>query len=161
MKHIAWVVCAAAVSAAQLSSPVIGYVRTTTNELRPLLGVKGAFVLGKVLERDVLSAAFTSTTGLAKKDSEVLLFRGGTLVSRHSAPAGTATFRFTVEGEPASVRFETGECLEWSLGTFQPALPSACVDHPEMEQVADEWFAGRADGRILLKRGDETWQLPE
>ena len=162
MTRIACILCSAGLGWAQLSSPLIGYVRTTSNELRPVLGVTGAFVLGDALERDVLSAAFTSTTGLVKKDAEILFYRHGKLVSRHSAPSGRAAFRFTTKGEPASVRFENGECAEWSQQRFQPAATAAsCADNPVIEQVGEDWFAVHTEQRVLLKRGDESWQLPE
>ena len=160
MRHIAGLACAA-VCWAQLSSPLIGYVRTSANELRPVLGVTGAFMLGDPLERDVLSAAFTPKTGLVKKDTEVLLYREGRLMSRHSAPAGRAAFRFTPGGEPASMRLESGDCQVWTQRGFRPAPEAACAENSFIEQVGDDWFALHTKERILLKRGEQTWHLPE
>lgn len=151
----------AAICAAQVSAPLIGFVRTSANELRPVHGVAGAFLLGDPLERDVLSAAFTSRTGLVKKATEVLFYRGGALVSRHPAPEGKALFRFTPEGEPAAIRFEHGDCREWNEGSLMPAAETVCAAAADREQVGEEWFAVRKDGQILLQRGNETWRLPE
>ena len=151
----------AIICTAQLSSPVIGYVRTTSSELRPVLGVAGAFVLGEALEREVLSASFTSVSGLVKKDREVLFYRAGRLVSRHEAPGGPAVFSFTSRGEPATIRFENGECHEWVRGAFAPAAQYTCDNAAVPDRVADEWVAIRSDTGIALKRGDRIWQLPE
>ena len=150
----------ALICAAQLSSPLIGYVRTNANELRPVYGVAGAFVLGDPLERDVLSAAFSSVAGMAKKQDEVLVFRRGKLAGRHAAPAGPAHFGFTATGEPAWVQYENG-CHEWVSGGFEPADSHTCSATTDLERVGDEWFAVRDNHRILLKRGDTTWELFE
>ena len=150
----------AMVCAAQLSSPLIGYVRTRANELRPVYGVAGAFVLGEAVERDVLSAGFTSISGIVKKDDEVLVFLRGKLVRRHVAPAGPAQFGFTPAGEPAWVRFDSG-CRQWVKGDLQAADADTCSATNELERVGDDWFAVREDDRILLKRGDTTWELSE
>jgi hypothetical protein len=160
MRHVAFFACAFWCTA-QLSPPVIGYVRTSASELRPVLGVAGAFVLGETLERDVLSASFTSASGLVKKEREVLFYRAGKFVSRHDAPAGIAVFSFTSRGEPAAARFENGECHEWRGGEFVPADQITCGDNASVDQVADDWLALRGENGILLKRGDRTWQLPE
>ena len=160
MRRLALFVCSLS-CAAQLSSPVIGYVRTSSSELRPVLGVAGAFVLGEALERDVLSASFTSLSGLVKKDREVLVYRSGRLLSRHAAPGGSALFSFTPRGEPATVQFENGECHEWVPDAFAPAAQTTCENGAVEDRVADEWFAVRGKTGIVLKRGDRTWQLPE
>ena len=160
MRRLALFACALC-CAEQLSSPVIGYVRTSSSELRPVLGVAGAFVLGEALERDVLSASFTSASGLVKKEREMLFYRAGRLVSRQAAPAGSAVFSFTSHGEPSTVRYENGECHEWLRGAFAPAAHTTCGSDTVSDRVADEWFAIRGETGIVLKRGDRTWQLPE
>lgn len=150
-----------AICAAQVSAPLIGYVRTSVNELRPVHGIAGAFLLGAPLERDVLSAGFTTRTGLVKKATEVLFYRGGALVSRHPAPEGNALFRFTAEGEPAAIRFNDADCREWNGGALTPAADTACAAVADREQAGEEWFAVHKDGHVLLQRGNETWRLPE
>ena len=146
--------------AAQLSSPLIGFVRTNANELRPVYGVAGAFVLGDPVERDVLSAAFTSVSGLVKKEAEVLVFSRARLVGRPAAPAGPAQFGFTPAGEPAWIRFESS-CHRFVKGELQAADADTCPAATEWERVGDEWFAVRENNRILLKRGETTWEFSE
>lgn len=150
----------AVICAAQVSAPLIGYVRTSANELRPVHGVAGAFLLGDPVQRDVLSAGFTSRTGLVKNATEVLFYRGGALVSRHPAPEGRALFRFTPDGEPAAIRFHDCDCREWNEGSLTPAPETLCATVADREQVGAEWFAVHKDGHILLQRGNETWRLP-
>jgi hypothetical protein len=126
-----------------------------------VLGVAGAFVLGESLERDVLSASFTSASGLVKKEREVLFYRAARLVFRQAAPVGSAVFSFTSHGEPATVRFENGECHKWVRGAFAPAAQTTCDNGAAPDRISDDWFAIRGENGIVLRRGDRTWQLPE
>lgn len=155
------------VCSAQLSAPLIGYVRTSARELRPVYGVAGAFVLGDALDRDVLSASFTSKAGLAKKESELIVYRDGKVVIRHPAPPGPATFSFTDTGEPARVHFEDDTCAAFHQDRLTPCgaafrLRQASA-RPADEQISDHWSATHTDTGIVLHRksSDETWRLPE
>jgi hypothetical protein len=104
-------VLAAAGAVAQVSAPAAGFLRDRAGCLRPVLGVAGSFVLGDVIEIDVISAGFGKTVGFAKTETELLVVRDGKLAERHAAPSGHAVFFMGNDGEIDQVYFSAAREL--------------------------------------------------
>ena len=116
MTKTALLTCVAAcIALAQIQAPVAGVVRNRAGELRPMLGVAGAFVAGEVIAREIVSAAFSGSLGLAKTEHELLTFNARQILERHEAPAGPAAFGFAPDGSPAWAWFsEAHEVWRWT-----------------------------------------------
>jgi hypothetical protein len=146
----------AALCCAELSAPLIGYVRTAAQELRPVYGVSGAFQLGEPIQRLVLTASFTSSAGLVKTASEILVYRGAKTVASYPA-----SFGFTTGGEPSWVRFENASCATFGKDGLHsaPCPPESNT----VEQVADDWHAVHTEEFVYLTRNStgQSWRLPE
>jgi hypothetical protein len=153
----------AACCAGQISPPLIGYVRTSGRELRPVYGVAGAFLTGEAIDRDVLSSSFSVRVGLVKKDHELLVYREQTIVRRHAVPPGPARFGFTAAGEPDWVRYEDGSCALFRDKSLQPDACPVESDGVAREHIGEGWFATHTTNAILLTREctGEVWTLPE
>jgi hypothetical protein len=157
----------------QITGPSIGYVRDLRGDLRPVFGVSGAFVLGESIEQGVISATFTGSAGLVKKDKELVIYRGGKAVRSIDAPAGGASFGFDGKGMPAWVRFADEGCLVWRNESPEPgACPAdeqpAVGDMPEpvesVESMGADWLAVRtASGIWAVRTTPERtiYRLPE
>jgi hypothetical protein len=163
--------CAALECQAEVSAPLIGYMRDRGGSLRALHGIAGAFVPGPVLESNVVAAAWSGTAGFAKTDRELLILDATGIVERRSAPAGPATFGFLPGGEPAWVRFADGSCGEL-LGrcpSVREARPPLRCRVPDgvigVEPLGEGWLLARADDKLYAIRTrpetDEIYELPE
>ena len=84
--------CAASATAeSNFAPPVVGVVRDTHRQLRPVYGVAGNFVLRGAIPKEAVNWAFAGAGGLMKADAELLtLDSGGRVTSRHPAPQGDA-----------------------------------------------------------------------
>ena len=160
-----------AVSAAQVSMPLIGYYRDRAGALRQVHGVAGAFVPGEVIQRDVISVAWSGTAGFAKTETELLVLDANGISKRAEAPAGPATFGFLPDGQPAWVRFADDSCRRFAtdcpseprLGrVFRVRLPE---DVESYEQLGDGWTIARGKDTLYAVRNrdgsDQAYELPE
>ncbi len=161
--------CIAAVLAAQIGLPRIGFVQDRKGALRPLLGVSGAFVLGDpVLTGVVASASFGSEYAVAHTGSELVVVKSTEVVWRGETAVAEA-FGFRRDGRPAWVRFVTGGCLVWpekgdpaevepSAASFcekptanlrtQARIPDSVTGDPS--SVAPGWILLRSPERLFL-----------
>ena len=156
-----------------ITGPLIGYVRDLRGDLRPVFGVSGAFVLGDPIEQGVLSASFSQSAGLVKKEKQLLIFRDGKPVRSIDAPEGGAWFGFEPNGGPNWVRFANGSCLVWRSGAPEtgpcPAAEEpAAGDMPErvesVESMGADWLAVRtASGiwAVRIRPERTVYRLPE
>jgi hypothetical protein len=151
--------------------PLVGYYRDRAGVLRQVHGVAGAFVPGEVLERNVVSVAWSGTAGFAKTSSELLMLDSNGIAERFEAPAGPATFGFLPNGKPGWVRFADSSCREF--GATCPAEPAQKpvlrVRLPEAidswEQLGDGWLLLRGEQTLYAVRtkrdSDQAYELPE
>lgn len=175
-------------AAAQIAEPRPGFIRDRGGCLRPVLGVSGSFVLGDVVLEGVISAGFGKTSGFAKTETELVVFRASEIVQRVPAPAGDAVFFPGIGGEIASIYFaRTGEL--WRVHNLEfektsvpepPAskiqirddrleLPSgAIVTLPEpvsaVEQISDSLIVARGTAALYavsMIKDTAPVQLPE
>jgi hypothetical protein len=103
--------CAASATAeSNFAPPVVGMVRDTNRQIRPVYGVAGNFVLRDAIPKEALNWAFAGAGGLIKTDAELLtLDSGGRVTSRDPAPQGDAVLS-------AGAAFFPGTSELWLLG---------------------------------------------
>jgi hypothetical protein len=150
---------------AQISAPRKGFVRDRAGALRPVLGVTGSFVLGEAIEHDIVSAGFGKTIGFAKKQNEIIRFRGSDIVDRTPAPEGNALFFMGNKGEVIEIYFPTASEL-WRVSetgyvvSRNASQPMAKI----VEWLSDSLFAVRDSNALYAVRADaesEALQIPE
>ena len=161
--------------AAQISGPQIGFVRDLQGNLRQVFGVAGAFVTGDPIETGVLSASFSASAGLVKKDTELTEYRKGEVVARRDAPEGPAACGFTASGEPDWVRFANDSCMRWKNGEAEPATDCPASEQPDLrdapegarepESMGAGWISVRTDAAVWAIRTEQgreaVYRLPE
>src|SRR5271165_5547299 len=106
-KILLWILAGSAVCAQHsISPPVVGAFHDSTGSLQRVIGVPGNFVLAEAGISNVLSAAFSTSAGLAKTDAEVLVFNASAqIINRFQVAAGPALFAFDQSGAPALAYF--------------------------------------------------------
>jgi hypothetical protein len=124
-------------AAAQIAEPRPGFVRDRGGYLRPVLGVAGSFVLGDAVLEGVMSAGFGKTSGFAKTETEIIVFRAGEIVRRVPAPAGDALFFPGAGGEITTIYF-TGAGELWRVRDLE-FEKSSLAERPESKiQIRDD-----------------------
>ena len=163
---------------AQIRTPRLGYVVDPAGHLRPVDGVAGAFSVGAPAEPCVISAAYSGTTLVVKKKSELLL-NGESF----PAPSGPATIAFHPNGDLSELYLpEEGELWTWRNGAFEkvPASGIICetfVREGELHvggipfrlsarvesvaQMGKNWLAVYAEDRIFAFREGQVFHLPD
>ena len=138
-------------SAQSFSLPLVGIARDETNRLRPVYGMAGNFISGQASGEVVISMAFSGKAGLAKTETQLLLFdETGAAVDRYPAPPGIARFAFDANRAPAFCYFEsTGEL--WRIAENGLEL----VTTPELEPGAQALLSNAhgKDGLALTIAG--------
>lgn len=107
-----------------LSPPQVGFMQDGSGLLRPVDGIAGNFLVGDALAANVLSAAFSGSSGLVKTGSAVLAIdQDGRTTASLDAPDGPALFAFSPSGEPALAYVPAANLLiAWNHGAFE-AMP--------------------------------------
>jgi hypothetical protein len=168
----------AGVAGAQLQRPRIGYIVDRRKSLRPVDGVAGAFVLGPVIDQDVLSAAYSGRSLVVKKDRELVV--DGAVFE---APVGPAVVTFTARGVLNDIFFsETGELWSWRDGKFDRTIAAslqtnATIHDGELSlngipvrlrssiqsvsQMGEGWWVAYAEDRLFAIRDEQVYELPE
>ena len=130
MKKIAalFLVSAAAWAQPALAPPSLGFVEDSARALRAAYGLAGTFILGPPVilgsssGSQIVSEAFSGSTGLLKTDSSLAAFdsQGKLLASMDVAP-GPALFAFSPSGVTALAYIASGNALvEWRGRAFAP-----------------------------------------
>ena len=88
----------------QVSQPVVGHIANSHGEVRKVLGIPGAFVLGELEQSDVLAMACSEVLCVAKTDAGIVA--DGINIA---APAGPAVI--AVEGDRALLYFPSSHEL--------------------------------------------------
>jgi hypothetical protein len=122
-------------AAAQIVKPHIGYIVDEDNCLRAVEGVAGAFFLGPVLARDVVSAAFSGKT-LVVKQKDKLRVGDRTF----DAPEGPAVIVFGRTSDVLEIFFPAAGVLWTWHGGEVTSAPASGV-------VADAYIR---DGELIL-----------
>jgi hypothetical protein len=165
-------------AAAQIVTPRIGYIVDRENCLRAIEGVAGAFSMSAILERDVLSAAFSGASLVVKTAHELRIDD-----QTFDAPDGPAAVMFNDLGHVVEVFFPVARLLwTWQDGKFT-AVPAFDVvadvyirngelivrgvpirlatEAREVSQLGREWLVVYADDRLYAVRGRQIYELPE
>lgn len=80
---------AAALAASNWSLPLVGVARDSQNQLHPVYGVAGSFVLRRALGREVVNWAFAASGGLVETDEELqVLDTRANVTERREVPSG-------------------------------------------------------------------------
>jgi hypothetical protein len=143
--------CAASATAeSNFAPPVVGVVRDTHRQLRPVYGVAGNFVLRGAIPKEALNWAFAGAGGLMKADAELLtLDSGGRVTSRHPAPQGDAVLS-------AAAAFFPGTSELWLIG----AHPDHKIRIEPDALGGDVVALGALNGRsvpVAVCRGGRVW----
>ena len=168
----------AGAAGAQLLRPRIGYIVDRKGWLRSVDGVAGAFVLGPVLDKDVLSAAYSGKSLVLKKDRELIVDRAA-----FDAPAGPVVVTFTPQGVLAEVFFsQAAELWSWRDGKFDRAIAESLEANltihdgelslngipvtlrsriQSVSQMGDGWWVAYAENRLFAIRDEQVYELPE
>jgi len=125
----------------QIAPPRIGYV-LQDGRWQAIYGVRGNFLPGEVVTGNVLSAAFSGSTGLVKTDTAVVVFDENAVEqARLDAPPGPAVFAFDAGGSPALVYFPESH-------TSWPPIPEGLAD--PVESAAP---LGNGQFAFVIRRG--------
>ena len=147
---IALVTLAAASAWAQpaLTPPHLGFIADSRDNLRPVYGIAGNFVVGAPAASGAISAAFSGSCGLLKTDKAVVAFdpQGKTLASI-DAPAGAALFAFAPSGDAALI-YVAGTLIRYGAGRF------IALHTDSAEVIAVAW-----PDSLIVQRGDGLWKL--
>jgi hypothetical protein len=142
----------AALAASSWSVPLVGIARDGKNQLHPVHGVGGNFVLRGVLSRKVLNWAFAASGGLVETDGELrVLDARANVIERRAAPASEAIL------SPRYAFFpKTGELWPAGAGSGRSIVIDATA-------IAGRVIAlGPADHRgivIAACRANQLWLL--
>ena len=143
--------CAASATAeSNFAPPVVGVVRDTHRQLRPVYGVAGNFMLRGAIPKEALNWAFAGAGGLMKADTELLMLdSGGRVTSRHPAPQGDAVLS-------AGAAFFPGTSELWLIG----AHPDRKIRIEPDALGGDVVALGALNGRsvpVAVCRGRRVW----
>jgi hypothetical protein len=164
-------------AAAEIAKPRIGYFVDRKNCLRSVDGVAGSFTIGPVLDWDVISAAFSGTTLVTKKQN---ILRVGERT--FDAPEGPAEVEFDGKGEVSEVFFPFAQLLwTWQNGEFKPAPAHDLIkdiyvsgNHLivrgvplriprevwSVSQLGEGWLVIYCSDRIYVLRDKQFFELP-
>lgn len=165
-------------AAAQIVKPRVGYFVDRQGCLRGVDGIGGAFTVGEVLEREVISAAFSGRV-LVVKHSDRIRIGDNTL----EAPAGPATVVFNGNGNPSEIFFPESDVLwtwdgdNYSVASAHEILSAAYIRQGELivngvpvrvsaeathvSQLGEGWLVVYADDVRYAVRGGQVFELPE
>jgi len=140
---------------AQLAAPQVGFIQDSANELRPVYGLAGNFVLGDASAANVEAISFSGSFGIVKTTSAlVIVDRQGQVVASQDAAAGPALFAFSRNAAPALAYLPNANVLlQWSDGVFQQ-VP---LDPPTTVLSIAAVDAGQA--ALILQRDDGLWDV--
>jgi hypothetical protein len=165
-------------AAAQIAPAHVGYVVDDTNGLRGVFGVAGAFTVGPVIEAGVVSAAFSGSSLVLKRDGALIVD------GRHfDAPVGSAVVTFDAAGRVSEVFFpDAGELWTWRGARFETCsaagivtdvsirgdeliveglpvrLPQAVL---KVSQMGERWRVAYCEKAWYAIRDGRVYELPE
>jgi hypothetical protein len=165
-------------AAAQIVKPRVGYIVDRQGCLRGVDGIGGAFTVGEILEREVLSAAFSGRV-LVVKHSDRIRINDTTL----DAPAGPVTVVFGAKGHPTGIFFSEANVLwtwdgeKYSAASAYEILSAAYIRQGELivngvpvrvsaeathvSQLGEGWLVVYAGDARYAVRGEQVFELPE
>ena len=144
--------CAASATAeSNVGAPIVGVMRDTHRQLRPVYGVAGNFVLRAAIPKEALNWAFAGMGGgLMKTDAELLtLDSSGNVIGRRAAPRGDAVLS-------AGAAFFPGTSELWLIG----AHPDRRLRIEPEALGGDVVALGTPNGRhapLAVCRGSRVW----
>jgi hypothetical protein len=162
MKRLLAVVLFAAGAAwAQTSviPPQSGFLRDSSNSLRPVYGTAGSFVLGNTVAGSVISAAYSGSYGLVKTGSAVsVIDQTGSLLATEPASDGPALFAFKPTGEPSLVYIQAAKALlAWNGQAFEVVpLDFSMLSASAVLSIATPRFG---PAKMIIQRDDGLWEL--
>jgi hypothetical protein len=147
-------------------------------DVRPVLGIRGAFVLGDpVLAGAVSAASSGSEYAVADTGTELVVIRNRNIIWRTVAPRAEA-YSFRSDGQPEWVRFADGSCIVWT-SSGEPERSPSCLQQtarnnatpiklPEgaatPEPVAAGWVSVRTPEHLYLastESEEAIFEVPE
>lgn len=152
----------AAVAAAQspLSMPMVGAIRDSGRGVRPVMGVAGSFILGDVVMRGAVSAAFSSRLGIVKTNTALLAVdTQNRILATQDVSGGPALIGFPAASANAEalVYLPHGPLLELWNGSSFTALP---FDAAQVAGVIVSVTMAGSDGAVfLVQRENGLWRV--
>jgi hypothetical protein len=138
--------------------PRVGFIKDNGGGLRPVFGVAANFVLGEAIDTGVVTVAFSSRYGLAKKEKTLSVFdREGRLLCQRPAPRGPAVFAISASGSEALALFQqTSQVIRLWNCRASPVL----VDPQDLaREVLSFAVFGRDRLAFVLRREGLFWLL--
>ena len=101
----------AALAASNWSMPLVGLARDAKNQLHPVYGVAGSFVLRGAMGGGALNWAFGASGGLLQTDGELqVLDARANVTERRAAPSSERDFQPRLRILPGDGRAVAGRC---------------------------------------------------
>ena len=141
-----------------LAPPEVGFMRDSSDSLRPVHGIAGNFLLGDPVAAGVVSAGYSGSFGLIKSGPAVMVMdRTGSIIASSEAPDGPAQFAFSRTGEPAWAYLSTGgTLLAWDAGAFAPVpFDAVALGGPVIAIAA----ADSEHAALIVQRDDGLWDV--
>ena len=140
-----------------VAPPVVGLIRDSARAVRPVIGLAGNFILGDAVKTGVISAAFSSSAGIVKTDSELLAIdTQNRVLATLDAPAGRALISFLSNSEAIIYLEQNQTLLRWNGSSFD-SLP---FDPTQFAGgIVSVAFAGSQAVNFLVQRADGLWLL--
>lgn len=152
MRRFAIFLLAAGCLPAEMSAPLIGYLRDSAGAVRPVHGVAGAFLLGDAVEQGATAARFSGRSGCILRDGQVLHLRDGHVVDTPAESCMEEALPVAVEGDEIVL-----------LGTGVRLRTPVAVD--SVERMGSEWYVLRSASRLFALRAtrgrEAIYELPE
>jgi hypothetical protein len=149
-------VAAPALAQSGLDAPRIGYLRDATGAVRPLLGVRGNFLLSDPILSEARSSAFGSSGGIIKTSESILfLDSNDQLLSRIESPPGEALFALARDGRPMAAYFPLTSELHRLEG--QSLVNMACSFLRPDEPVRALSAPAHGELSLAVARGEAIW----
>jgi len=141
-----------------LTPPQIGFLRDSSDNVRPILGISGNFWLGDAIAAGVVSAASWGSASMLKTTSRLCVLDAlGHPVGSAWDASGMALFAFTPTGAPALAWLpDSGELLRWNGIWFEPAPASAASLNGTVVSLA---VPDSSRAAFLVQRGQQLWRV--
>ena len=178
MTRRTWMFLVSGAAAAQIAPAHIGYVVDEKNALRRVFGVAGAFTVGPVIEEGVVSAAFSGSSLVLKKEASLLVDG-----RPFDAPAGSAVVTFDAAGRVSEVFFpDAGQLWTWRGAQIEACSAAGLVSDIEVRgdemvvqgltvrlpraivkvsQMGERWWVAYCEQAWYAVREARVYELPE